>query len=153
MRIGSRSSACTAFTVKCDAHCQSSPQNTHATLITASVYTEMNAISKGVSIGIYSEDKKNGVEASTGGSQPYVDLMGRRYVLAFTAITPSSSRVVLYIDLMIYSIHIDCPSPRFWLLQIQGVRKPPLITRWFRSEAHYFFNSRYVPSRHFINAL
>ncbi|KAI0092018.1 hypothetical protein BDY19DRAFT_990766 [Irpex rosettiformis] len=44
----------------------------------ASVYTEMNAISKGVSIGIYSKDKKDGVEADKGGSQPYVDLMGRR---------------------------------------------------------------------------
>lgn len=45
----------------------------------ASVYTEMNAISKGVSIGIYDESKKTGVEATKGGSQPYVDLMGRRY--------------------------------------------------------------------------
>lgn len=47
----------------------------------ASAYTEMNAISKGVSIGLYDEAKKSGVEASKGGSQPYVDLMGRRYVL------------------------------------------------------------------------
>ena len=47
----------------------------------ASVYTEMNAISKGVSLGIYDESKKKGVEASKDGSQPYVDLMGRRYVL------------------------------------------------------------------------
>ena len=46
----------------------------------ASVYTEMNAISKGVAIGMYDESKKDGVEASKGGSQPYVDLMGRRYV-------------------------------------------------------------------------
>ena len=46
-----------------------------------SVYTEMNAISKGVAIGMYDESKKDGVEASKGGSQPYVDLMGRRYVL------------------------------------------------------------------------
>ena len=38
----------------------------------------MNAISKGVSIGLYDEAKKKGVEASKGGSQPYVDLMGRR---------------------------------------------------------------------------
>ena len=45
----------------------------------ASVYTEMNAISKGVAIGMYDESKKDGVEASKGGSQPYVDLMGRRY--------------------------------------------------------------------------
>lgn len=46
----------------------------------ASVYTEMNAISKGVSLGLYDEKKKDGVEASRGGSQPYVDLMGRRCV-------------------------------------------------------------------------
>ncbi|GJE84210.1 hypothetical protein PsYK624_002860 [Phanerochaete sordida] len=44
----------------------------------ASVYTEMNAISKGVSIGLYDAAKQKGVEASRGGSQPYVDLMGRR---------------------------------------------------------------------------
>ncbi|KIP10711.1 hypothetical protein PHLGIDRAFT_100851 [Phlebiopsis gigantea 11061_1 CR5-6] len=47
----------------------------------ASVYTEMNAISKGVAIGLYDEAKRNGVEANKGGAQPYVDLMGRRYVL------------------------------------------------------------------------
>lgn len=39
----------------------------------------MNAISKGVAIGIYDSSKKNGVDASKGGSQPYVDIMGRRY--------------------------------------------------------------------------
>ncbi|KAL4241938.1 hypothetical protein ABKN59_000495 [Abortiporus biennis] len=44
----------------------------------ASVYTEMNAISKGVSIGIYDKGKAKGIEATKGGSQPYVDLMGRR---------------------------------------------------------------------------
>ncbi|KZT20375.1 hypothetical protein NEOLEDRAFT_1075772 [Neolentinus lepideus HHB14362 ss-1] len=44
----------------------------------ASVYTEMNAITKGVSIGIYKESKKGEVpEPDKGGSQPYVDLMGR----------------------------------------------------------------------------
>ncbi|TCD69650.1 hypothetical protein EIP91_006667 [Steccherinum ochraceum] len=47
----------------------------------ASVYTEMNAISKGVSIGIYDKGKGKGVEATRGGSQPYVDLMGRRKIL------------------------------------------------------------------------
>lgn len=51
----------------------------------ASVYTEMNAISKGVSIGLYDEAKNKGVEASKGGSQPYVDLMGRRVPLYQTA--------------------------------------------------------------------
>jgi hypothetical protein len=45
---------------------------------TASVYAEMNAISKGMSLGIYSKDKDKGLEAEIGGSQPYVDIMGRR---------------------------------------------------------------------------
>ncbi|KII95106.1 hypothetical protein PLICRDRAFT_48075 [Plicaturopsis crispa FD-325 SS-3] len=44
----------------------------------ASVYTEMNAISKGVSLGIYKEDKKKNRDAPLGGTQPYVDIMGRR---------------------------------------------------------------------------
>lgn len=44
----------------------------------ASVYTEMNAITKGVSLGIFDKSKGKGVEAAQRGSQPYVDLMGRR---------------------------------------------------------------------------
>lgn len=44
----------------------------------ASAYTEMNAISKGVSIGIFNESKAKGVELAKGESQPYIDLMGRR---------------------------------------------------------------------------
>ncbi|KAF4619664.1 hypothetical protein D9613_005009 [Agrocybe pediades] len=44
----------------------------------ASVYTEMNAITKGVSLGLYDKDKERGQEAAKGGSQPYVELMGRR---------------------------------------------------------------------------
>lgn len=40
----------------------------------------MNAISKGVSLGIYKDNEKRGVEAVKGGSQSYVELMGRRYV-------------------------------------------------------------------------
>ncbi|KAK0230875.1 hypothetical protein IW262DRAFT_1262902 [Armillaria fumosa] len=43
----------------------------------ASVYTEMNALSKGVSLGIYKEGKQKGLDAIRGGSQPYVELMGR----------------------------------------------------------------------------
>jgi hypothetical protein len=53
----------------------------------ASVYTEMNAVSKGVSLGIY--DKKREAALNTaqtgGGSQPYVDLLGRRVPLYRTA--------------------------------------------------------------------
>ncbi|KAI9448021.1 hypothetical protein H4582DRAFT_1802753 [Lactarius indigo] len=48
----------------------------------ASVYTEMNAISKGVSIGVY--DKKREADLKTGhagGTQPYVDILGRRVPL------------------------------------------------------------------------
>ncbi|KAL5488105.1 hypothetical protein ACEPAI_6213 [Sanghuangporus weigelae] len=44
----------------------------------ASAYTEMNAISKGVSLGIFEKNKGKGVELVKGESQPYVDLMGRR---------------------------------------------------------------------------
>jgi hypothetical protein len=47
-------------------------------LCTASVYTEMNAVAKGVSIGIYQTGKERGMEAMKGGAQPYVELMGRR---------------------------------------------------------------------------
>ncbi|KAK0490930.1 hypothetical protein IW261DRAFT_1547212 [Armillaria novae-zelandiae] len=43
----------------------------------ASVYTEMNALSKGVSLGIYKDGKQRGLDAIRGGSQPYVELMGR----------------------------------------------------------------------------
>lgn len=39
----------------------------------------MNAISKGVSIGKYKKGRDDGMEASRSGSQPYVELMGRRY--------------------------------------------------------------------------
>ncbi|KAG8953737.1 hypothetical protein FRC04_001942 [Tulasnella sp. 424] len=45
----------------------------------ASVYTEMNAASKGVSIGIYAPSKNNEYEA--GSTQPFVDLLGRNPVL------------------------------------------------------------------------
>jgi hypothetical protein len=38
----------------------------------------MNAISKGVSLGVYKEGKDKGMEAPVGGAQPYVELMGRR---------------------------------------------------------------------------
>ena len=44
----------------------------------ASVYTEMNAVSKGVSIGLYSSGAGKEAQKSTEGTQPYVDLMGRR---------------------------------------------------------------------------
>ncbi|KAL0576922.1 hypothetical protein V5O48_005068 [Marasmius crinis-equi] len=44
----------------------------------ASVYTEMNAISKGVTLGIFEEGKEKGLDASRGGTQPYVDFIGRR---------------------------------------------------------------------------
>ncbi|KAF5363885.1 hypothetical protein D9756_000451 [Leucocoprinus leucothites] len=49
--------------------------------ISASVYTEMNAVSKGISLGVFKEGKGQGMEASSKGSQPYVDIMGRRIPL------------------------------------------------------------------------
>lgn len=44
----------------------------------ASAYTETNAISKGVSLGIFDQKKGKGIELAKGESQPYVDIMGRR---------------------------------------------------------------------------
>ncbi|KAH7921823.1 hypothetical protein BV22DRAFT_1071622 [Leucogyrophana mollusca] len=44
----------------------------------ASVYTEMNAISKGVALNIFDQERKKELEPMPGGAQPYVDLMGRR---------------------------------------------------------------------------
>ncbi|KAJ7781158.1 hypothetical protein B0H16DRAFT_1404408 [Mycena metata] len=43
-----------------------------------SVYTELNAVSKGRSMGIIKAGTGRGTEAVKGGSQPYVELMGRR---------------------------------------------------------------------------
>lgn len=53
----------------------------------ASVYTEMNAISKGVSLGIYDKKREASLDIArtTGGAQPYVDLLGRRVPLYRTA--------------------------------------------------------------------
>jgi hypothetical protein len=50
----------------------------------AAAYTEMNAISKGVAIGVMDKARTAGVELVQGDAQPYVDLMGRRmYVCIF----------------------------------------------------------------------
>lgn len=82
----------------------------------ASVYTEMNAITKGVSLGKYEEGKGKGMEASKGGSQPYVDLMGRRSVA-----TPLKAEIFALIDNCsppLRRIHIACLVP----LPTQNVR-------------------------------
>lgn len=41
----------------------------------------MNAVTKGVSLGIYRDGQQRGADASRTGAQPYVELMGRRSVL------------------------------------------------------------------------
>ena len=43
------------------------------------MYTELNAVSKGTSLGIFTKDDDRGVEAAKDGSQPYIELMGRRW--------------------------------------------------------------------------
>lgn len=43
------------------------------------MYTELNAVSKGISLGIFKKDVDRGVDAAKDGSQPYVELMGRRW--------------------------------------------------------------------------
>ncbi|SJL01897.1 uncharacterized protein ARMOST_05221 [Armillaria ostoyae] len=65
----------------------------------ASVYTEMNALSKGVSLGIYKDGKQKGLDAIKGGSQPYVELMGRRFVpgyYQFLNVSDNHARIPLY---------------------------------------------------------
>ncbi|KAF4602044.1 hypothetical protein EYR40_005245 [Pleurotus pulmonarius] len=52
--------------------------NREEALSIASVYTEMNAISKGVALGIFDKSRANDASASRNGSQPYVDFIGRR---------------------------------------------------------------------------
>jgi hypothetical protein len=82
--------------------------------ITASVYTEMNAVSKGTAIGIYSEGKKSSGEVSQGGSQPYVDLMGRRWVSI--ASSPYSRQTIPDIDLTgLQHNNVRRPCPHFGL--------------------------------------
>jgi hypothetical protein len=49
--------------------------------LAASVFTELNAISKGVSLGIFDQGKGKNMEATPSGAQPYVELMGRRVPL------------------------------------------------------------------------
>ncbi|KAG2056353.1 hypothetical protein BDR06DRAFT_1006064 [Suillus hirtellus] len=44
----------------------------------ASVYTEMNAISKGVSLGLLDKSREKEIEPIKDSTQPYVDLLGRR---------------------------------------------------------------------------
>ncbi|KAF8845863.1 hypothetical protein BDN67DRAFT_961513 [Paxillus ammoniavirescens] len=46
-----------------------------------SVYTEMNAVTKGVFLGLIDESRKKEIEPISGERQPYVDLMGRRIPL------------------------------------------------------------------------
>jgi hypothetical protein len=58
------------------------PQLFFFLLFTASVYTEMNAISKGVSLGLYDKKREADIKAALAGeAQPYVDILGRRVPL------------------------------------------------------------------------
>lgn len=63
----------------------------------------MNAMAKGAALGIYSKSKAS-EGASLAGSQPYVDLMGRRYAPIYPY--PLS---LLYVQLLINFVeHTEC---------------------------------------------
>ncbi|KAH7105546.1 hypothetical protein BKA62DRAFT_826817 [Auriculariales sp. MPI-PUGE-AT-0066] len=47
----------------------------------SAAYTEMNAISKGVSVGVMNKARGEHIELEQDDAQPYVDLMGRRIAL------------------------------------------------------------------------
>jgi len=65
----------------------------------ASVYTEMNAVSKGSSLGIIKKDQSAAGEVLASPSQPHIDLMGRRIPLLsdkdgqWRALTPAGTPV------------------------------------------------------------
>ena len=84
----------------------------------ANVYTEMNAISKGVSLGIFESSKNKGMEATKGGSQPYVDIMGRRSVFL-----TNSSKYILNptLDGMIALIECKSNSLEIPVLAVQHI--------------------------------
>lgn len=54
----------------------------------AQVYTELNATSKGVSLGIYDAEK---LKPGAGSAQPFVDIMGRKVFT--TARSPTISNI------------------------------------------------------------
>ncbi|OSD04218.1 hypothetical protein PYCCODRAFT_1364382 [Trametes coccinea BRFM310] len=80
----------------------------------ASVYTEMNAVTKGVSLGIYKDGEQRGREASRTGSQPYVELMGRRWLdfLALAALNTWPAPRCLDVDLLSIPYQNVRPSTR-----------------------------------------
>ncbi|KAG5648995.1 hypothetical protein DXG03_000344 [Asterophora parasitica] len=75
----------------------------------ATAYTEMNAVTKGVSLGIYKNGKEQGMEAVKGGSQSYIEFIGRRYVIPSTymhvstpMLKPSPSALTATIRIPLY---------------------------------------------------
>lgn len=71
----------------------------------ASAYTEMNAISKGVAIGLFSQSEAKGIELAKGESQPYVDLMGRRCVRLLRC-CPAHSNLNLFVLECAYGVDV-----------------------------------------------
>ncbi|KAF8205050.1 hypothetical protein BJ912DRAFT_1028259 [Pholiota molesta] len=104
----------------------------------ASVYTEMNAISKGVSLGIFDKGKIRDSDGQKGGSQPYVELMGRRSVLCQNALTEC-----LFDSVVLYRIPLYHTQTGQWRALNNGKPVPPTeafsyISRSFRQTAPHF---------------
>lgn len=78
--------------------------------VVASVYTEMNAVSKGESIGVFEKGKGKGLEAERGGSQPYIDLMGRRYAHRHSFISLKSWKLTAALSLLVAHLQHVRPS-------------------------------------------
>ena len=55
----------------------------------ASVYTELNAVSKGTSLGIFTKDDDRGVEAAKDGSQPYIEMRDKPETCVFLELCTS----------------------------------------------------------------
>lgn len=48
----------------------------------ASVYTELNAVSRGITLGVYAKGKDGSHEVGSNDAQSFIELMGRRCVLS-----------------------------------------------------------------------
>lgn len=111
----------------------------------------MNAVAKGVSLGIYEDKKQRGMEAVKGGSQSYIEFMGRRYVhlsrpvyLAHTGLTLCYygaecvfSTIIHYIHCLILSRPLYQTQTKQWRALSNGSPVKPstafsYISRAFR---------------------
>ncbi|KAH8830481.1 hypothetical protein DL96DRAFT_1785244 [Flagelloscypha sp. PMI_526] len=106
----------------------------------ASVYTELNALSKGASIGRYASDKTKELEATPNGNQPYVEFMGRKIALYQTSTKDNAKTSV------------QASSPNQWRALMNNEPVKPsqafgYISRAFRQNTPYIIGAMTLLAR------